>query len=194
MHMPLRKAIFFDRDGTLIEDVHYLSSFSSIRLMYSIVEFAALAQQAGFLLICVTNQSGIARGMFTEQFVQETHKQLDVLLQKHQVAIAAWYYCPHHSTAAVDARYKVVCKCRKPAPGMLLQAADDWHIDLTQSLMVGDTESDLDAGKAAGCNTFAVHDIIALSLSEKIKLLDVLSTEYAFVQTKGHMLKKETKK
>lgn len=186
----MHKAIFFDRDGTLIENAHYLSSLDSVVLIESMLEFACLAQQRGYLLIGITNQSGIARGMFTELFVHETHKYLDKLFMAYNVAITAWYYCPHHPTAAVVEEYKKQCGCRKPLPGMLQQAAQDYSIDLIDSVMIGDSDSDIQAGHSAGCVAILVKEIVNLSRDEKIKLLDLLSSKSSLMQTTQQMMQK----
>jgi len=110
----------------------------------------------------VTNQSGVARGFFDEAFVQRTHEFLQKRLHKSGVVVQAWYYCPHHPSVATVARYKKKCLCRKPQPGMLLQAAHDFGIDLSQSVMIGDKRSDLDAGKAAGCRSFDINALMVL--------------------------------
>lgn len=156
----MKKAIFFDRDGTLIEDAHYLSSLDQIVLIPKMIAFARECQQLGYILVVVTNQSGIARGYFDEAFVERTHQHLAMLLRNEGVSIAGWYMCPHHPIAAVQEQYKQDCSCRKPQPGMLVQAAKELHIDCTQSYMIGDKDSDLEAGKNAGCFYLSVQDIM----------------------------------
>ena len=151
--MSVRKAVFFDRDGTLIEDVSYLSSLDQIELLPGIVKLCQLLLDVGYVLVIVTNQSGVARGFFSEEFVKKTHQHLAQLFAKHNVTFLDYYYCPHHPDAGVVERYIKLCACRKPRPGMLHRAAQDHDIDLTQSLMIGDRDIDIQAGKCAGCKT-----------------------------------------
>lgn len=154
------KAAFFDRDGTLITDVHYLSSPEQIELIQPMIHVGKVLQEAGYKLIVVTNQSGVARGMFSEKRVHEVHNVLVKLLAEKGVSIAKCFYCPHHPTAGDNPRYTRICDCRKPAPGMLLQAAEEFGINLKSSFMIGDKECDLKAGIAAGCKSFLVQDIV----------------------------------
>ena len=152
------KAAFFDRDGTLIEDVSYLSRLDQIKLIPESIELCRNLQASGYTLFVVTNQSGIARGYFDEAFVQKTHQHLHKILYNEGITITGWYYCPHHPEYAILEHYKKNCSCRKPEPGMLLQASADFNVDLTQSLMFGDKEGDLHAGIAAGCKSFDINE------------------------------------
>lgn len=154
------KAVFLDRDGTLIHDVHYLSSPDQIVLVEPMVDVCRALQDAGYLIVIVTNQSGVARGMFPEERVHEVHDRLTEMLSVHGVVVANYFYCPHHPSAGDNPAYTRVCACRKPAPGMLLRAADELGIDLAQSMMIGDKECDVQAGAAAGCISFFVQDIV----------------------------------
>jgi len=154
------KAAFFDRDGTLIEDVSYLSRIADVKLLPEAVRIAQLCQQQGYLLFVITNQSGVARGMYDENFVHETNQYVARLFAQHGVQFKDFYFCPHHPTNAVTPSYQVVCDCRKPKPGMLLQAAQDYSIDLSQSILFGNEARDLQAGVAAGCRS--VFDITKL--------------------------------
>ena len=147
--LGMNKAAFFDRDGTLIKDVSYLSDLSQIELLPNIIDFCLTLQKEGFLLIVATNQSGIARGFFDEKFVRQTHRKIDDLFAKEGVYFADFYYCPHHPSDD--------CLCRKPKPGMLKEAALKHNIDLSRSLMFGDKELDILAGKLAGCKSFFIE-------------------------------------
>jgi D-glycero-D-manno-heptose 1,7-bisphosphate phosphatase len=144
----MKKAAFFDRDGTLIIDKHYLSRLEDIELMPTGIALARWCQEQGYLLFVVTNQSGIARGFFTEQFVHQTHQVLDLLLQKEKIKITKYYLCPHGPND--------MCLCRKPAPGMLLQAAQEFNLDLQESLVFGDSDRDVHAGQAVGCRSYNI--------------------------------------
>lgn len=163
-----KKAAFFDRDGTLIKNVSYLSSHDQISFIEPALAIAKLCQDQGYELFVVTNQSGIARGFFDETFVKKTHIFLDSLLQEKHIFITDWYYCPHHPTCG-NPPYQTICSCRKPNPGMLVQAAQDHHLDLANSLMFGDTQADIQAGFAAGCKSFLITDLIEKTISEVAK-------------------------
>lgn len=145
-----RIAVFLDRDGTLNEEVGYLDSLTKLAILPGAVEAVRLINQAGFLAIVITNQSGIARGFFDETFVHNVHERLQALFHAQGAVIDAFYYCPHHPTEG-RGPYLMPCSCRKPSPGLLLQAAEEWNIDLESSFMVGDTPKDIEAGHRAGC-------------------------------------------
>jgi D-glycero-D-manno-heptose 1,7-bisphosphate phosphatase len=152
----LREAVFLDRDGTLIEEVNYLASPEQVRLIPGAVEAVRKLNDAGLLVIVVTNQAGVARGYFPESRVSEVHERLSLLLGAHGAKIDAYYHCPHHPTEGVG-KYRVACECRKPKPGLLLAAASEWGIDLTRSWMIGDKQCDAEAGASAGCRTLLVR-------------------------------------
>jgi D-glycero-D-manno-heptose 1,7-bisphosphate phosphatase len=143
------RAVFFDRDGTLIEEVGYLDRVDRLRLFPETVDALRVLQRAGFRLIIATNQSGIAQGLFTEPFVRDLHDHLAQRLARGGVRLDGVYYCPHHPEAKL-ADYRVACECRKPGPGLLHQAARDLDLDLTRSYMIGDRWRDLRAGQAVG--------------------------------------------
>jgi D-glycero-D-manno-heptose 1,7-bisphosphate phosphatase len=149
--MIKRKAAFFDRDGTLIKDVPFLSRLEDVELLPQAVELAQACLMQGYTLFVVSNQSGIARGFYDEAFVERTHEYLASLFAEHGVYFQDFYFCPHHPTEAVMPKYKIDCQCRKPKPGMLVQAAREHGIDLAQSILFGNEERDLAAGRAAGC-------------------------------------------
>ena len=113
-------------------------------------------QQQGYELFVVTNQSGIARGFFDLNFVYKTHDVMASFLQTQGIVIKQWYICPHHPSEGTIKEFIKDCSCRKPKPGMLLQAAHEHNLDLSQSLLFGDQESDLFAGRAAGCKVFNI--------------------------------------
>lgn len=158
--MAYQKAVFFDRDGTLIKDVSYLASIEDIQLIPQAVSFVRLCAASGYKIFIVTNQSGIARGHFSSDFVEETHAVLASQLKNEGVVVDKFYYCPHHPTESVIQSLKIDCSCRKPAPGMLLQAAIEFNLDLGKSMMFGDKDSDLQAGVAAGCRSFDITYVI----------------------------------
>jgi D,D-heptose 1,7-bisphosphate phosphatase len=131
------KAIFLDRDGTLIIDKNYLSDISQIEFIAGIPETLKMLKKEGYLLIVISNQSGVARGYYSEALVQEINREINnLLIRDYGFALDAFYYCPHHPD------YGEKCQCRKPAPGLVLEAAEDFQIDIGSSFMVGDKPSD----------------------------------------------------
>lgn len=147
-----RAAVFLDKDGTLIVDVPYNVAPERIRLTHGAVEGLQALHAAGYLLIVVSNQSGVARGFFQEEALGAVEKRVRALLAAAGVPLAGFCYCPHHPEGIVS-RYAVPCHCRKPAPGMLSQAAREHGIDLARSWLVGDILHDVEAGRRAGCRT-----------------------------------------
>jgi D-glycero-D-manno-heptose 1,7-bisphosphate phosphatase len=162
--MHLHKAAFFDRDGTLIKDVPYLSHLEDIEVLPGAVRIAQQCMHEGYTLFVVTNQSGVARGIYDEAFVQVAHQRVADLFGAHGVVFEKFYFCPHHPTHAKVERYHKVCDCRKPKPGLLLTAAREYDLDLSQSILFGNDICDFQAGRAAGC---AVYDITKLFTSSQ---------------------------
>ena len=148
----MEKAVFLDRDGTIVEDVSYLDSCSKIKLLPRVNEAIKLLNENGFKVIIVTNQSGIARGYFTEETVREINSYIQETLAKQGAYIDRSYYCPHHIEGTVI-KYKKECYCRKPNPGMIEEAAREFGIDLATSFIIGDKLIDVEAGRRAGCST-----------------------------------------
>ncbi|MBN1864289.1 MAG: HAD family hydrolase [Victivallales bacterium] len=147
----MHKAVFLDRDDTLIEDVPYLSNPACVRILPGVVEALREFRKAGFLLVVVTNQSGIGRGMYAEENMHAVHGKMRELFAAEGVVFDGVCYCPHAPGQS--------CVCRKPLPGMLLDAAAKLGIDLSASVMIGDKPSDVEAGIAAGCcrNVLLLH-------------------------------------
>jgi len=150
-----RRAVFLDRDGTIIEDMDYLTRSEQIRLLPGVPEALRRLREAGYLLIVVTNQSAIARGWLTEDELHAIHADLNELLSGNGAAVDAFYHCPHLPDGDVPG-YARACDCRKPEPGLILHGADDWGVDLAASWVVGDSERDIEAGRRAGCRTVRV--------------------------------------
>ena len=169
--MNHRKAAFFDRDGTVIHDVGFLSRLEDIMFIEKMVTFMRFCQEQDYLIFLITNQSGIARGFFNEAFVEKTNQKIEQLLLEQGIIIHKSYYCPHHPTEAIDKNYLKNCTCRKPNPGMLLQAAHEFSIDLTKSIMIGDKAIDLQAGESAGCISYDVSKILTLPAEKFSSLL-----------------------
>ncbi len=143
----MNKAIFLDRDGTLNPDPGYISNPDDYELYDGVKEALAKLKKAGYLLILITNQSGISRGLFTEEQLDKVHNKMKRLLKEGSVTLDAIYYCPHHP----DHPYKGVsdCNCRKPKPGLILQAIKEFDIDVKKSYMIGDRTSDIKIGLAS---------------------------------------------
>jgi D-glycero-D-manno-heptose 1,7-bisphosphate phosphatase len=144
-----RKAVFLDRDGVLNIERHYLHRIEDFEFVPGTPQALQRLQRDGWALVVVTNQSGIARGYYSEDDFQRLSAHIRSVLQAHGVELDAVLHCPHLPDAAVEA-YRRDCDCRKPAPGLLLRAAAELNIDLRASVMVGDRDSDLRAGRAAG--------------------------------------------
>jgi D-glycero-D-manno-heptose 1,7-bisphosphate phosphatase len=153
---PRKPAVFIDRDGVLIEDVDYLDDPGDIAILPGAAEGIAALNRAGWPVVIVTNQSGVARGLFSAATVELIHDRLLELLEGYGARIAAIYYCPHHPTSGLSG-HGLECDCRKPRPGMLHKAAAELGLDLASSWMIGDRLTDLQAGAAAGCRTVLVR-------------------------------------
>lgn len=151
-----RRAVFLDRDGTVNEEVHFLSQPDQIELLPTVANTISKLNQCGIAIVVVTNQSGVARGYIPEKQLDVIHTRLSQLLAEQNALIDGVYYCPHHPTEGIG-QYHVDCDCRKPMPGMLLRAARELNLDLSRSLMIGDRISDLEAGANAGCETALVR-------------------------------------
>ena len=143
--MLKNKAIFLDRDGTINIDKEYLYKSEDFEFEPKAVEALSILSSLGYILIVVTNQSGIGRGFYSENDLEKLHNHMDKLLKTSDIEIKKYYYCPHHKTEGI-AHYKTSCSCRKPNPGMILQGIKEFDIDPTVSYMVGDKISDIDAG------------------------------------------------
>ncbi|MGE0227721.1 MAG: D-glycero-alpha-D-manno-heptose-1,7-bisphosphate 7-phosphatase [Dehalococcoidia bacterium] len=146
---------FLDKDGTLVEDVPYNVDPARIELVAAAPRALRLLGDAGCRIVVVTNQSGVARGLFPESALEAVRERLSLLLALHGARLDGFYYCPHLPHAPV-ARYARVCPCRKPADGMLRAAASDLSIDLADAWLIGDILDDIEAGRRAGCRTVLV--------------------------------------
>ena len=142
------RAVFLDRDGTIAEDVNYCSRTEDFRVLPTVPEAIRLLNESGFKVVVITNQSGLARGVFTEETLAQIHGKMEKELAKHGARVNAIYYCPHHPDEG--------CDCRKPKTGLLEKASEGLGLDLKSSYMIGDMQKDIDAGRAAGCRTILV--------------------------------------
>ncbi len=147
--MSRRSAAFIDRDGVLNADLGYVVQLPDFQWLPGAIDALAHLQAAGYALVVVTNQSGVARGLYTLADVERLHAHLRTDLQAHGVQLTAIYACPHHPDGVVP-EYRVHCACRKPMPGMIEQAAREHGLDLTASCLFGDKASDIEAGRRAG--------------------------------------------
>ena len=172
-----QKAIFIDRDGTINKYVGFLRKEEEFELLPGVAEAVKKINESGYLAIVVTNQPVIARGEVTFEGLETIHNKMETLLGKDGAYLDGIYFCPHHPHSGYEGEVKelkIDCDCRKPKPGMLLKAAENLNIDLSQSYMVGDGENDIKAGKAAGCKTVLLNteceyygqDICVSSLKE----------------------------
>lgn len=156
LQRPLRRAILLDRDGTLNEEVGYLRAVADLRLFADVAAAIRQINAADWLAVVLTNQSGVARGLFAESVVSELHAEMQRRLEPAEARLDALYFCPHLPpdeapvASAELARYRIVCDCRKPAPGLLVRAAQDLNLDLARSVVIGDRYRDVEMGHRAG--------------------------------------------
>jgi len=143
-------AVFLDRDGVINEEVEYLTDTKDVQLISGAAEAIKRLNDAGFKVMAITNQSAVARGMISEEDLKKINEKIASLVADSGGEIDKFYYCPHHPD------FTGSCECRKPKPGMLLKAAEEFGIKLKSSYLIGDTKSDIGAGKAAGCTTILV--------------------------------------
>ena len=148
----MNKAVFLDRDGTILDELGYVTPSSTIVIYPWSADSIRLLKRAGYVVVMITNQGGIGLGLYDHDFVKSTHENLTRQFAEAGADIDAWYYCPHHPESVLD-EYRVVCGCRKPAPGMLHDAARDLNLDLSTSWVVGDQWRDVQLAHAAGCRS-----------------------------------------
>jgi D-glycero-D-manno-heptose 1,7-bisphosphate phosphatase len=153
--METQQAIFFDRDGTLIEEIGHLHRVEDIRIYPEAFAAVRRVNQSGTLAIVITNQSAIARGLLKEKELGDLHRFLQEAFHREQARIDAFYYCPHHPEVGRGI-YHRECTCRKPQPGMLLRAAQEFQLRLAACYMIGDKLIDVEAGHRAGCQAVLI--------------------------------------
>ena len=152
----MRPAVFLDRDGTLLEEAGYLDRLERLVFFSFGIDAVRLLNRAGYAVVIITNQSGVGRGLYQEEFVHRAHQVVDERVRAGGGHIDGYYYCPHHPEAEIEG-YRRDCDCRKPGPGMLRQAAEDLELDLSRSFTVGDKWTDVQAGVAAGARGILVR-------------------------------------
>src|SRR5262249_34348874 len=170
---PRRPAAFLDRDGVLNIDHGYAYRPEQLEWVEGAAEAVRLLNEAGYYVLVVTNQSGVARGFYDEAAVQSLHAHMQDILSRHGARIDAFYYCPHHPDGSIKS-FAVQCRCRKPGPGMLEQAAREWPIDIGASFLIGDRDHDLAAAAAFDirgikfdAQTASLVDVVRRELAER---------------------------
>jgi len=167
-----QRAIFLDRDGTINLLKGFLTKPNDFELIEGAADAIKAINHSGFLAIVISNQPVIARGECTFNDLNTIHDKMETLLGKEGAFVDAIYYCPHHPDKGFDGErpeFKFDCDCRKPKPGLLLRAAQEWNIDLSQSIMIGDSQRDVQAGEAAGCrHSILIETNVANALKEKL--------------------------
>lgn len=151
----MERAVFVDRDGVISEEVGYLGDRDHLRLIPHAAEAVKLVNQSGLKIIAITNQSGVARGYFSEEMLGDIHRKMEMLLSDQGAFLDGIYYCPHHPEGTVEA-YRMECDCRKPAAGLLIQAAKEHAIDVSSSYLVGDKHTDIECAHRAGARGILV--------------------------------------
>lgn len=151
-----RPAVFLDRDGTLNEDVGYLSRLEELTLYPWAIDAVRVLNRAGYLVVVVTNQGGVGRKMIAAEFVTTLHAEMARRLEAGGAHVDGWYWCPHHPEALLES-LRAVCDCRKPAPGLALDAARDLAIDLARSWVIGDKWSDVQLGDRIGARRILIR-------------------------------------
>lgn len=177
-----KPAVFLDRDGVINKDNGYVSQVDDFEFIEGVIEACIELKKKGYLIVVITNQSGIARGYFTEQQFHTLTEWMDWSMADRGVDLDGIYYCPHHFEKG-EGEFKVDCECRKPKPGMLINAVDDLNIDVAKSILVGDKVSDIQAGIAAGVNkNYLVRSGKAITC-EGEKMADAIYCDLAEVST-----------
>lgn len=182
----MKRAFFLDRDGTINVEKEYLFQIADFEFIPGVPEAIRMINDAGYLVVVVTNQSGVARGYYSEEDVEILHRHIAGELRSAGAHVDAWLFCPHHPSGRGS--YALPCDCRKPLPGMLQEAARRYDIDLESSIMIGDKLADVEAGLAAGCRTVLVRtgygaEEAELAGSETIVCDDLLTAVQELLST-----------
>lgn len=151
----MNKAVFLDKDGTLVKDVPHNSDPDKVELYSDSLQALRTLQRAGYLLVIVSNQPGVALGYFEEEALHDVERRLDELFSREGVKLAGFFYCPHHPEGRIEG-YAISCDCRKPKDGLIRYAANALEIEVSESWMIGDILHDVEAGNRAGCRTILV--------------------------------------
>lgn len=164
--MKKNTAVFLDRDGTINEEVGYLDSIDKLKLFANAAEAIRLINESGMKAVVITNQSGVAKGYFTEEFVRTVHERIQEMLRERGAYIDAFYYCPHHQTEGIGV-YLQSCACRKPEAGMLIEASKELDIDVRRSYTVGDMLKDIQVARTVGAKGILVKTGYGINTIEK---------------------------
>lgn len=167
----MSKAVFFDRDGTINVEVGYLYKFDDFKWIEGAIDAIRFCNRHEFLAIVITNQSGIARGFYSEADVLKLHRQINDELAKHGAHIDDFFYCPHHPRGAIE-KYAVNCQCRKPKPKLILDACEKYSVDKSQSILIGDMPRDIESAINAGIRGYLFDGVNLLS-TLKSALVDI---------------------
>jgi D-glycero-D-manno-heptose 1,7-bisphosphate phosphatase len=172
---PIRSALFVDRDGTLNPDLKYMKEAERLELNRGVGEGLRVARHHGYLIVCVTNQSGVERGLYTREDVERIHVRLNELLRPQEARIDAFYYCPHTPEHG--------CDCRKPGTALFEQARREWNIDFAESAVIGDRSLDVESGRSLGLLTAIVsprgHEAeVAAELLERSVVPDISALSF----------------
>lgn len=168
------KAAFFDRDGVINEDHGFVSSWKDFEYKKNIKKYLRIIQDNGYLIFVVTNQSGIARGIYKESEFLSLTSSVEKDLKRSNIFVKETFYCPHHPDGSIK-KYSINCNCRKPKPGMILEAKEKYNLNLKDSVLFGDKFSDYDAAKSAGIgNIFIMNSKYTSNQPNKIKLYNSL--------------------
>ncbi|MGN1393224.1 MAG: D-glycero-beta-D-manno-heptose 1,7-bisphosphate 7-phosphatase [Succinivibrionaceae bacterium] len=175
-------AIFLDRDGVINKEYDYVHTIDDFEFIERTIEALKIIKEKGYAIVIVTNQSGIARGLYTEEDFLKLTEWMDWTLQDKGIILDGIYYCPHHPTNGIG-KYKCECNCRKPKPGMILESARDLKINLKKSYMVGDQGSDIDAGISAGItNNYLIESCHKVSEEDRSKAKGIFKNLYEFAK------------
>ena len=153
----MNKAVFLDKDGTLVKNIPYSIIPEKIMFYPEVPEALKLLKRNGFKIVIISNQPGVAYGYFEEEDLKKVKETLQKMLEVYAIKIDGFYYCPHHTEGKVKT-YTMNCSCRKPKPGMIIQAANELKIDISKSWMIGDILNDIEAGNSAGCKTILIDN------------------------------------
>lgn len=177
----MQKAVFLDRDGVINEDVNYLYKKENIKLIEGSAKAINILNERGFLTIVISNQSVIARGLASEREIEEINREIEKrIFEESGGIIDRIYYCPHHPNATLE-KYRKICECRKPSPGMLQMAEREYDLDMKKSYMVGDMLSDISAGNQAGCRTILLDSNKGEKIIVTGKPFEIVEPDYRFI-------------
>ena len=174
----MNKAIFLDRDGTINVEKDYLYKIEEFELIPNVINGLRMLQNSGYLLIIITNQSGIARGYYSENDYEKLTAWMLDMFEKEGVRIAGVYYCPHHPKAKIE-QYRIKCKCRKPKLELFLRAVEDFNLDLDKSFAIGDKIRDCEICKESGCQGYLISNNEDSNLIEAVKNGEYNRVKYA---------------